>query len=110
MKISGFNSPNNFSVYHIAVLTMVIMLHITSPVLIYLVTGFWPLPFNSTSPNAVSGDYKSELFFCEFVCLCLDCIYNWDHTIFIYSGIFYATLLGEEHKFLFMVLTTKWYL
>ena len=76
-----------YSVNHIAMLTIIITLYITSPLLIYLIK--WKLvPFDHFYPvlllPSASSNHKSDLFFCLFflswfdiyvrsysICLCL---------------------------------------
>ena len=61
---------SNFQIYHTAVLTIVIILYIISPVLIYLTAGsLHPSTPSSDSPTPplASGNHKSDLVFYEFV-------------------------------------------
>ena len=70
IRTHRITSPN-FSVYHTALLAIVIMLFIASLVLIYLITGGLYLLTTflqfRVSPPLASGSHKSDLFFCELV-------------------------------------------
>ena len=70
MRTLRIYSLTNFSIYHTAVLTIVVMLYIPSLVLIYLTTRsvhslITFLQFLLLTPPA-SGNHKSDLFFYEF--------------------------------------------
>lgn len=66
-------SPNNFPVYHTAVVAVVTLLYFTSLVLTHLVAGsLYLLPTGlqfSHSPPSASGNHKWDFFFCKFVCV-----------------------------------------
>ena len=70
MRTFRICSFSNFQIYHTVVLTIVIMMYIASPILIYLITVSLYLlttfvPFAHPSPPA-SGNHKSDLFYYEF--------------------------------------------
>lgn len=69
MRTFRVYSFSNFQIYHKAVVTIVLMLCITPPVLIYCISGYlyilttfmhFPYP-----PSPASGNHKFDPFFCK---------------------------------------------
>ena len=71
-NLRTYYSLNNFPMYHTTVLTMVIMLHITFPVLFYLITGSLylltflqfplPSPLPLVTPSLISFSLSLKTF------------------------------------------------
>ena len=72
MRTPRIYSLNNSPIYPIALLATVIMVDLTSPVTVYLITVslyFLTIFFQFLLPlPSMFGDHKSDLFFFEFVC------------------------------------------
>ena len=107
VKALRIYSFNNFSIYHTAVLTIV-MLYLTPPVFIYLITGnlhsacpsitptFLLLPLSQPSD---SGNHMSDLF-SRVWWSHLDSTYNWDHSVYL----FYLSLFkGRDFNIIYSV-------
>ena len=85
-------SPNDFQICNIVLLTLVTMLYITSPWLIYFITGSLYLltPFTHFIHHPcppTSGNHESVLCIYEpdVLLLFLDFMYKWDHMVFYLS-------------------------
>ena len=95
MRTFKIYALSNFQMYNTALLIIITMLDITSPGLIYFITGsLWLLntfshfthlpPPTSDNNQSVFFVSKSSIFLVCFLVWFLDSIYKWDHVVFVF--------------------------